>query len=38
MLVARAPERLSSHNELFVGELLVAQLDDVDAAAQGRVQ
>ena len=36
--VARAPERLGGPDELVVGELLVAQLHDVDAAAQGRVE
>ena len=36
--VARRPERLGRRDELLVVELLVAELDDVDAAAQGGLE
>jgi hypothetical protein len=38
VLLARLPEGLGHADECLVVEVLVAQLDDVDAAAQGWVQ
>ena len=36
--LARAPERLRGRDELVVGQILLAQLDDVDAASQRCVE
>jgi hypothetical protein len=38
VVLARSPERLRRHDEVFVDQRLVAQLDDVDATAQRSVE
>jgi hypothetical protein len=38
VVVTGAPERRGRGNEILVREALVAELDDVDAAAQRRVE